>query len=611
MPSQLIAALLSDLKIVSAINVTSPSVQNDTLSAQVNTKHTHKRTNSGSQFISLFLPNPKSVSSISVNSLSSSNTQLNGELSFKPEDYPSPDSLQIIEKFLNSHRLTSVATSIGSVSQSGSADKLISELLRIFKEKVPNQISSPHVDSSLIADYRLYVFAKYLELLLPCFEPTKFLAANWWREILEPALLYSRWSPLVDVCAKIVKGIMTGEHFAPILGSSYHIKFDFDHVPTTPSSVSSVLEFRNTVISTYLSERIDVWRLPNGKSLTSNDAIFPTSSPFWETIGESNLERLEKFRSEFFALVSNFCGKQEYRLQTLILICQLIRREDSQTFYIIETPLFDILLKCVTIDTHPAVICTAITVLILVLPHCYTRLGNGDTIERLLHAFLRSILWCIDYEKIISRIDVENIVTEKSQAEALLVAYSKNISTESVEYFFAYLYGMFPCLTIRFLRDFINSEGKEFFPIVKNFPVVNDPFESLRNRIFNENEKSTSKHRILSLLQKYKLHQNLVLLDPERERLCKHFEGKEPFEIAIDCLSQRVGFDKIINPPDEISLTISSAPMLVNSTHSLSNETPRIKLSYEKSSLESNDLRLILPQSSKPIDIIKTQSDGI
>ncbi|KAJ3121492.1 hypothetical protein HK098_003630 [Nowakowskiella sp. JEL0407] len=50
------------------------------------------------------------------------------------------------------------------------------------------------------------------------------------------------------------------------------------------------------------------------------------------------------------------------------------------------------------------------------------------------------------------------------------------------------------------------------------------------------------------------VHQNLVLLDPERERTCQHFKGREPYELAMECLSQRVGYDEL----DQVRLDVST-----------------------------------------------------
>ncbi|KAJ3125293.1 hypothetical protein HK098_000418 [Nowakowskiella sp. JEL0407] len=302
---QLISSLLNDLK--------NYSVNNKSFIPSELKSSDKKHKKSSSQH-SQYAP--------SVDSLHSSETTTQPTLEYTP----SPSAMQIVDNFVRLHPLTVSPSAQGTLLQHGVTDKLMSELIKIFTERI-NFIKHSSLNNFNIGHL---IFANYLHLLLPCFEPCKFIAADFWNIFLKPVLFKCRWKNLVDLCSEIVLEMMTGEHFASLILRSIHIHADLlQSSGAMGTSTVAVLEFRNTVVLSYLKERIAVW---DEIKLETDEKDVPSSSPGWETIAESNLEQvLNDFGmlcpKDFFALFAEFCIKPEYRLQTLLLLCRFVKRE--------------------------------------------------------------------------------------------------------------------------------------------------------------------------------------------------------------------------------------------------------------------------------------------
>ncbi|KAI8809315.1 Hamartin protein-domain-containing protein [Cladochytrium replicatum] len=569
----------------------------------------------------------------------------------------SDEGLEAINNFNQNNQAT---IQNGVVSQHSAVDKLFSELQLMRQnnvqladlsraENVPGEPLIPQTGRNA----SLLVFVAYIHAVLPVCDPARFIT-EWWKSLLCPILLTSRWKHLTNLCSRIVIEILSCEHWPAIRPSVEKIV----EKPTTSEAASLnahlaklmvassvggaevdlaeseglvasnsfdslysaelasmqglgtagvIIAFRRCVIGIYLVDQFEIWNRqsrivdessstlalrtvihqstaalhsntgPGGRSSTSVDQTIVRSPPdyflasnsFWDTIGETNLENvISRFGvttpKGFFTLLGEFSVFAKNRLQIFMLLSNFCRRQVSQIYYIMDTPLYNILLYSVLLDTHPAIVCSSINTIITLIPHSSTRFKVPGSLESLLDVFLQSMFWSADSIQALNEIAVTGTHSDVSRTDLLLSEYAKVAFDYSVEYFFTHLYGMFPCATVRYLRGFMEAKS---FAFAKSeirerakdavlggvtstnqfgFQIADDPFKGSRPFASADNKDAGADFRsielrILALLSQHRLHLNLVLLDPDRERTCEHFVNKEAADIVMECLDLRVG----------------------------------------------------------------------
>ncbi|RDL32426.1 uncharacterized protein BP5553_08882 [Venustampulla echinocandica] len=163
-------------------------------------------------------------------------------------------------------------------------------------------------------------------------------------------------------------------------------------------------------------------------------------------------------------LINKFFVDKENRILALSLLCEFVRHGPPHLHQILETPLFDNLLRCLQIDTSTRVISLSLTALIMCLPHIPTAVAKY--LPALFNIYSRMLFW--DRER--RRPDAplgsdddelsENAPTLASQASEKekpwdKLSYLLESDDETVPellHYFTFLYGLYPINFMSYIR---------------------------------------------------------------------------------------------------------------------------------------------------------------
>ncbi|CAO3683847.1 unnamed protein product [Rhizopus stolonifer] len=203
-----------------------------------------------------------------------------------------------------------------------------------------------------------------------------------------------------------------------------------------------------------------------------------------------------------------------------------MRRRRTHLHEILDTPLFNSMLKSLMYDNSTTLIATSVTNLIMLLPRICTSLP--PFLPQLFYIFARAICWdqLRDLRKKQS-IDASYhaptyIADGWDCVDYTFSKLSAPPSNPQTGPFFTSLYGLYPCNFLKFLhRPYIYFKEKEF--------IIPEEFD-----------EETFKARTITQVTRHMLHPNLVLLDTESELADKtRWMKMEP----PDVMAQIMGLD--------------------------------------------------------------------
>lgn len=165
--------------------------------------------------------------------------------------------------------------------------------------------------------------------------------------------------------------------------------------------------------------------------------------------------------------IDHYVTHKECRLQILGLLCSYVRLQGPHLYYILRTPLFDHLLKCLENDTSTTVISLALTILIMFMPHLCNSLA--EYLPRLFAIYTRVLCW----DKFgVVRLDVHSSLSNYSRGSPTLSSRDSDIeengggwqkldssfetassTTPDVSDYFSFLYGLYPLNFLEFIRE--------------------------------------------------------------------------------------------------------------------------------------------------------------
>lgn len=154
--------------------------------------------------------------------------------------------------------------------------------------------------------------------------------------------------------------------------------------------------------------------------------------------------------------------KREHRGQVLSLLSEFIRHGPPHLHLLLQTPLFDNLLRCLQIDTSTTVVALAMTALTMVLPHI--PVSTGKHLPSLFNIYTRMLFW--ERERALSprlRLDSaeqndnsessEKGKEEKAPWEKLSYSFQSDDETlPELLHYFTFLYGLYPINFMSYIR---------------------------------------------------------------------------------------------------------------------------------------------------------------
>ncbi|KAL5349311.1 hypothetical protein ACLOAV_005601 [Pseudogymnoascus australis] len=164
----------------------------------------------------------------------------------------------------------------------------------------------------------------------------------------------------------------------------------------------------------------------------------------------------------FLAAIDNYFVKREHRGQVLSLLSEFIRHGPPHLHLLLQTPLFDNLLRCLQIDTSTTVVALAMTALTMVLPHI--PVSTGKNLPALFNIYTRMLFW--ERERTLSprlRLDSneQNDNSESSEKgkeekvpwEKLTYSFQSDDETlPELLHYFTFLYGLYPINFMSYIR---------------------------------------------------------------------------------------------------------------------------------------------------------------
>ncbi|CAG8665650.1 9630_t:CDS:10 [Funneliformis caledonium] len=339
-------------------------------------------------------------------------------------------------------------------------EKISSELhqLYIAIEDFPNKFCS---------------FLKCLRALLPILGPD-IIISDWWDNVLLN-VLQSPLQPkeIVEQVKEIVQDVLVCE-------------------------TDKVLEFRKDILVLYLKESNSVGKAAGGEEGIVGEQVHA----FW-------CRNLDSVLRGFGA----------------------VKTKNSHIHQILETPLLDSLLTSLQQDTSTTLLSLSLTSLIMLLPHICTSVITY--LPRLYIIFVRIICWdkhnarLIDFEDEIIGNDDDG---QETSGAVNVVNWEQcdssfdNVSSSppNCMHLFTFLYGMFPCNTVKFLRN-----PTAWFKEMEQVTTVDD-----------EIDDEIIRARSLPLLRRHKLHPSLITSDAEKELSdTSRWMKLEPADIVAEYVS--------------------------------------------------------------------------
>lgn len=324
---------------------------------------------------------------------------------------PLPDDLiQIIESYLEKH----------VPHDESDSQRLHEELQAIYQNHVLEKAS------------RLAPFLAILRSLQPVIRGSGRLL-QWWNKLLIPVL------------NKIgeEKGLAT-EAKDTLLGVLVYEEDEKDEEASMTS---------NTISESLL----DMWLKKNSLAMKE----FDDEARFVEGQLQSILLAFgQKRPKDFLSSLNKVFVKKDSRIMASMLLCEFIRHQPPHLHLLLQTPLFDNLLKCLQIDTSTRVISLAMTALIMFLPHIPS--SSAKHLPALFNIYSRMLFW--DRERrAIAEPQVLDDEGEKSEhapipledsswAKLSYLLESEDENVPELLPYFTFLYGLYPLNFMSYIR---------------------------------------------------------------------------------------------------------------------------------------------------------------
>jgi len=243
-------------------------------------------------------------------------------------------------------------------------------------------------------------------------------------------------------------------------------------------------------------------------------------------MGNRDLARLdadEKTQSLFLALDS-FIVKREYRGRAVNLLSDFVQSQPPHIHLILQTSLFENILRCLQNDTSTTVVSLALTSLIMLLPHMPSSLVSF--LPTLFNIYARLLFW--DRERAVGEDGAE--VAKPARAFGADPSWEKcefspdkdGSSIPHLLGFFTILYGLYP---INFM-DYIRKPQRYL-----RHANVSDPDDI-------EVQPSEIRHRSERYRQWHLLHPNFysLTIDSEKSDFSRWIKS-EPADVVAECVA--------------------------------------------------------------------------
>ncbi|KAL2070178.1 hypothetical protein VTL71DRAFT_13204 [Oculimacula yallundae] len=152
--------------------------------------------------------------------------------------------------------------------------------------------------------------------------------------------------------------------------------------------------------------------------------------------------------------INKFFVQKDSRILSLSLLCDFFRHQPPHLHQLLQTPLFDNLLRCLQIDTSTRAISLAMTSLIMFLPHI--PISSSNYLPALFNIYSRMLFW--DKERKVADVlpkDDEDTISQDPGNKWAKLSYLLESEDETVPellHYFTFLYGLYPINFMSYIR---------------------------------------------------------------------------------------------------------------------------------------------------------------
>ncbi|SPN97549.1 uncharacterized protein DNG_01060 [Cephalotrichum gorgonifer] len=225
---------------------------------------------------------------------------------------------------------------------------------------------------------------------------------------------------------------------------------------------------------------------------------------------------------DFLTILDTFFVKSEYRMRMATLLCEFIQTQPPHLYEVLDTPLFNNLLRCLRLDTSTTVVSLTLTTLTMLLPHTPSSLVPH--LPTLFNIYARLLFWHRE------RTEPGEPQNEQAYPRPLADSAGWEVCPYSSEFdgrdipslrnYFTILYGLYP---INFM-DYIRKP-------YRYLRHANDP-----NADSVEVQPSEIRHKSEEFRRGHLLHPNFYHLTIESEKTDHgRWQSSEPAEVVAEC----------------------------------------------------------------------------
>ncbi|KAL0944422.1 tuberous sclerosis 1 [Colletotrichum truncatum] len=439
------------------------------------------------------------ASSASLKDLSKALTSF---LSASPS-LPLPDDVaEVIYAYLNKHEKY----------DDSSSERLQDELLSIYDKHVRG------------APSKYAVFMNIFRLLVPV--------------IRLPARLFKWWDVLNDTVLEHFtreKGLMEESHKATVevlmLG-----------VPENDDSTAE------PVVNPFAKRLLSTWLKKYYKTQAEGDLAGKSSE---RAIRQALVTYGKKRPKDFLFTLDKFFVRSEYRARAAKLLGEFVQSQPPHLHQILQTPLFNNLLRSLQQDTSTTVISVAITALIMILPHMPSSLVPH--LPNLFNIYARLLFWGSErtgpIEATSDESEQKSLASPSGWETCTFSHETDNVDLPHLANYFTILYGLYP---INFM-DYIRKPQR----YLRHANATNpDEVEVQPTEIRHKSERFRQSHL---------LHPNFYTLTIESEKTdFGRWMTSEPAEVVAECMALRFSADSfaVVNP--DVVETVEGESLLLS-----------------------------------------------
>ncbi|CEG67685.1 hypothetical protein RMATCC62417_04077 [Rhizopus microsporus] len=411
----------------------------------------------------------------------------------------------VIEQYLDEQTVAN-GGSLPTVD-TATVDKLSQDLISLYCSTVDINHAPPisSKPEALRSQAQHYILLRCIHALLPLLRPQR-IFEEWW-PLLQPVLTHASYTNKIKKEARL------------FIADSLIAELETEDECT----------YFHMLINIYLDSNQQQQQQETQKDETArlHQTLLDLEQSEWSknlttillTVGASETK-------QFFLILNGYFLSSKHRLQIVYLMSEFMRRRRTHLHEILDTPLFDSMLKSLMYDNSTTLIATSVTNLIMLLPRICTSLP--PFLPQLFYIFARAICWdqLRDLRKKQSIDSTYHSPTYIADGwDCVDYTFSKLSAPPSnpqTGAFFTSLYGLYPCNFLKFLyKPYAYFKEKQF-----TFP--------------EEFDEETFKARTITQVTRHMLHPNLVLMDTESELTDKtRWMKMEP----PDVMAQIMGLD--------------------------------------------------------------------